>query len=200
MNNKGERFPAEVLPRRELMDLMEACPTETPVSLRNQALIVVLHRAGLRISEALDLRPKDLDAHAGTLRVLHSKGDKARTVGMDAKAFKLVARWIKARTKLGITNIHAPLFCTAKGGRIHTAYIRAMMPRLARKAGITKRVHAHGLRHTHAATLAANGLPINVIQKQLGHGNAAITSLYLDHVAPADVVSAVRGIRWGSGK
>ena len=53
------------------------------------------------------------------------------------------------------------------------------MPRLARRAGIEKRVHPHGLRHTHAAELAFEGAPMNLIEAQLGHSSLATTSRYL---------------------
>ena len=74
-----------------------------------------------------------------------------------------------------------------------TAYVRALMPRLARKAGIEKRVHAHGLRHTHAAELAMEGKPVNLIQAQLGHASLAVTSTYLAHIAPVQLIEAMRG-------
>ncbi|MQA75751.1 MAG: tyrosine-type recombinase/integrase, partial [Solirubrobacterales bacterium] len=51
--------------------------------------------------------------------------------------------------------------------------MRRLLPRLARRAGIQKRVHAHGLRHAHAAELAAEGKPVNLIQRQLGHSSLA---------------------------
>jgi len=51
----------------------------------------------------------------------------------------------------------SPVFCTLKGGRLDPSYIRHLLPRLARKAGIERRVHAHGLRHTYAAELARGG-------------------------------------------
>ncbi len=194
--NKGRKFPAEVLTADEVTRLIRACSHRAPTGIRNGALMVILHRAGLRISEALALRPKDLDPQAGTVRVLHGKGDKARTVGMDAEAFATIERWLDRRRKIGITD-RVPVFCTLKGKSVHTAYIRGLLPRLARKAGVMKRVHPHGFRHTHAAALAAAGLPINVIQRQLGHANAAITSHYLDHIAPADVVAAIRAVPWG---
>ena len=89
--------------------------------------------------------------------------------------------------RLGV-NGHAPVLCTLKGKRVSAAYVRALLPRLARKAGIEKRVHAHGLRRTHAAELAREGVPLNVISRQLGHSNVSTTSRYLDHVAPLEVV------------
>ena len=65
----------------------------------------------------------------------------------------------------------AMLACSARSraSRVKPAYVRGLLPRLARKAGIDKRVHAHGLRHTHAYELAGEGTPLHVIQAQLGH-------------------------------
>jgi site-specific recombinase XerD len=71
-------------------------------------------------------------------------------------------------------------------------YVRNMLHRIGHKAGIDKRVHPHGLRHSHAAELAAEGVPVNVIQAQLGHSHLATTDVYLRHVAPAAVIEMGR--------
>ena len=68
-----------------------------------------------------------------------------------------------------------------------SAYVRGLMPRLARRVGIEKRVHPHGLRHTHAAELAFEGVPMNAIQAQLGHSSLATTSRYLAAHRPGRV-------------
>ena len=73
-----------------------------------------------------------------------------------------------------------------------SAYVRTLLPRLARKAGIDKRVHAHGLRHTHAYELASEGTPIHVIQAQLGHASVATTDRYIKHLNPSAVVETMR--------
>jgi integrase len=90
----------------------------------------------------------------------------------------------------------APLFCNRTGGKLRRAYIRRLMPQLAEKAGIAKRVHAHGLRHTHAAELRAERVDIGIISKQLGHTSIATTVRYLDQIAPVAVVEAMRGRAW----
>ena len=59
-----------------------------------------------------------------------------------------------------------------------------------------KRVHAHGLRHTHAAELAEEGHPINLVQAQLGHSSLATTDRYLRHIAPRQLVAAMRRREW----
>ncbi len=76
------------------------------------------------------------------------------------------------------------------------AYVRALLPRLARKAGIEKRVHAHGLRHTHAFELANERTPLHVIQQQLGHSNVAVTSRYINHLAPTAVIETIKAREW----
>lgn len=189
--NAGKSYPAEVLTPDEVRSLIKACSNRAPTGIRNRALLVVLYRAGLRISEALQLAPKDADRAAGTVTVLRDKGGKRRTIGLDPGAFAVLERWLERRAKLGV-NGRKPIFCTLQGERLATAYVRALMPRLARKAGIEKRVHAHGLRHTHAAELAMEGKPVNLIQAQLGHASLAVTSTYLAHIAPAQLIEAMR--------
>ena len=70
------------------------------------------------------------------------------------------------------------------------------MPRLARKVGVPKRVHFHGLRHAHAAELARELIPINQIQLQLGHANLSTTDAYLSRVAPREVIETMRARIW----
>ena len=122
---------------------MKACSARAPTGVRNRALIAVLWRCGLRISEALQLELRDVDLQAGTVRVRHGKGDRSRTVGLDEQTTALMARWLDRRRKLG-AGARAPIFCTLQGGRLDSSYVRRLLPRLARKAGIDRRVHAHG--------------------------------------------------------
>ena len=194
-SNKGQKYPAEVLTDDEVRRLIQVCSTRAPTGVRNRALIVMIYRGGLRIAEALALLPKDVNPDAGTVRILRGKGRKARTIGLDPGAMAVIQRWLDVRAKLGIKR-RAPLFCTLKGKPILSAYIRSMLPRIARKGGLEKRVHAHGLRHTHAAQLASEGVPVNVIQRQLGHSNAATTSRYLDHIAPKEVIETMQQRTW----
>ena len=191
----ARRLPPEVLTDAEVCKLMNACSPRAPSGLRNRALIAVLYRAGLRINEALHLRPKDVDLADGSVRVLHGKGGTSRTVGLDPGASAILARWLDARTRLGI-NGRQPLFCTLHGGQMAAAYIRVLLKRLAAKAGIEKRVHAHGLRHTHAAQLRAEGVDIGIISRQLGHSSISTTARYLDHIAPRSVIETVRSRPW----
>ncbi len=191
--NRGQSFPAEVLTPAEVRSLMDAC-RQGALGDRNRALIAVLYRAGLRVSEALALKPQDVDASAGTIRVLRGKGGKARTVGVDDTALRFLERWLVHRAERSVSG--AALFCSLSGDPLEPASVRQVLRRAASRAGIVKRVHPHGLRHTMAAELAAEGVPLPIIQGQLGHSNASVTSRYINHLSPTQVVEATRGRVW----
>ena len=190
-------MPAEVLTRAEVDALMRVCSKRAPTGIRNRALIALLYRGQLRIGEALALKPKDLDRKAGTVRVLHGKGDRSRTIGLDDGPWAILELWLQCRQKHGLYGRH-PIFCTLKGQPLQSRYCRALLARLGTKAGIEKRVHPHGLRHTGAAELRAEGVDIGIISRQLGHSSIATTSRYLDHVAPKQVVDAMRKRAWSA--
>lgn len=198
-SNKGKRFPPEVLAQDEVEQLLKACSVRAPTGIRNRALLTVGYRAGLRVSEALSLRPKDVDLENGVVRVLQAKGGKSRTVGLDAGACAIVQRWIDTRHKLKLNGAQR-LFCTLKGKPLSTAYVRQMMKRLARRPGIEKRVHYHGLRHSYAWELSQEGVPVPEIQGLLGHRNLKTTGAYLAHIAPHSLIERIRNRpAWGEG-
>jgi site-specific recombinase XerD len=182
--------PAEPLTAREALALLAAaCPNGYPTGKRNRALLALLWRSGLRISEALALRPSDVNRRRGSILVRHGKGDKSRTVGIDPDALALLEPWLAVRPNVR----GAPLFCTLKGEALDTSYVRHLLPRLAKRAGIDKRVHAHGLRHTLAVELMCEGADVGLISRQLGHSSIHTTARYLDHVAPQRVIDRLAG-------
>lgn len=195
--NKGRKFPAEVLEPDEVYALIRACG-RGPAGLRNRALITIMWRAGLRISEALALLPKDVDLERGRVTVLHGKGDRRRVVAVDPAAAAIIEKWVDRRRRLGIPG-SKPLFCVISrptvGEPVGSAYVRDLLKRLAVKAGIEKRVSPHGLRHTYASHLAEQ-MPVTYVQAMLGHGSLATTERYISHLNPYRVIEAVRGVEW----
>jgi integrase/recombinase XerD len=182
------RFPAEPLTLADVEALRAACSRRAPTGIRNRALLAVLFRSGLRVSEALALFPKDIDPSGGMLRVLRGKGDKARTAPLPTDAADAVDRWLECRKRLGLTGRH-PLFCTLKGEALWDSYVRTLCKRLAAKAGVEKRVHPHGFRHGWALGQVQAGVSLNAIQQLLGHRSLHTTSVYLNHLAPAAAVA-----------
>ena len=193
--NKGRRYPPEVLTPDEVHALLDACSFSPYTELRNRALLTTLYRTGLRCSEALALKAKDVDFTGTSIRVLHGKGERARTVGIDPGALDILKQWMNQREHRGFTATQ-PLFCTGTGNQVPSSYVRHVLKRLGVEAGIAKRVHAHGLRHTHAYELMMEGIPIPIIQRQLGHSSLATTDIYLSHIAPKQVIDAISKREW----
>jgi len=156
---------------------------------------VVMWRAGLRISEALALTESDLDVGRGAILVRHGKGDKRREVGMDQWGWELLRPWLSYRVQIPV----GPLFCVIDGrtrGRPLTATsVRQQLRRTAAKAGVRRRFAPHQLRHAHAVEMAREGVPLNVIQRQLGHANLGITSIYLQGIDNAEIIDTVHARR-----
>jgi integrase/recombinase XerD len=190
--NKGRRFPPEPLTPDEVAAIIGECSPRSRTGIRNRALLVALYRSGLRISEALALRPADVDLKRHTFRVLHRKGDKATVRGFHPSADDALARWMDARKGLGPLN--GPLFCTLDGGALSDRYVRNLLHRLADRVGVEKRVHPHGLRHTFADELRAAGMEVLKISKLLGHSSIAVTNRYLDHLTNDQAVAALEAV------
>lgn len=186
--NAGRRFPPEPLTEQEVLRLLEAIPTETRtgkpnlIGIRNRALFTMLWRTGLRVSEAVSLRPHDVDPPARRVTVICGKGGKRRTVGVDDFGLDALGVWLPLRAELDLEP-GAPLFCTiqlpGRGNRIHTAYVRDILHAYGRRAGIAKRVHPHTFRHSIACDLIRERFGLTDVQAQLGHSSPATTAVYL---------------------
>jgi site-specific recombinase XerD len=192
--NKGMLYPADPPRVEEIIAVMRHAGDDRH-GLRVRALIAVLWRAGLRISEALALTESDVDPRRGSVLVRHGKNDRRREAGMDDWGFEHLLGWLERRVELPV----GPLFCVIDGstrGRAWSATAaRAELRRLAVEAGVRRRFAPHQLRHAHAVELAHEGVPVNIIQRQLGHTDLGTTSTYLQGIDPSEIVNAVRSRR-----
>jgi integrase len=192
--NKGQRYPADPPTVAEIVAVMRYAGTGLHAApLR--ALIVVLWRAGLRIQEAVALGESDLDERRGSLLVRRGKGGRRREVGMDDWAWEQLQPWLTARLDLPV----GPLLCIATGptrGRSWSpGAARTELRHAAARAGVRKRFAPHQLRHAHAVEMAREGVPLIVIQRQLGHTNLGITSIYLQGIDSTEIIDTVHGRR-----
>jgi site-specific recombinase XerD len=188
--NKGLRYPADPPGVEEIVAVMRRAG-DGLAGDRMRALIVVLWRAGLRIQEALDVHERDLDTRRGALLVRRGKGGRRREVGMDDWGWEHLGAWASHRLELP----PGPLFCIISGPTRGRPWpqtgVRRELRRLAGQAGVRRRFAPHQLRHAHAVELAREGVPLNVIQRQLGHSNLGVTSTYLQGIDNAEVINAV---------
>ena len=140
--NKGQRYPADPPTVDEIVAVMRQAGRDRH-GHRLSALIVVLWRAGLRITEALSLTETDLDRRRGSILVRHGKNDRRREVGRDAWAWTAIEPWLAERVKLPV----GPLFCVIDGptrGRAWSASAaRVDLRHLALKAGVRRRFAPH---------------------------------------------------------
>jgi site-specific recombinase XerD len=188
--NKGRLYPADPPTVEEIVAVMRQTGDDRH-GFRLRGLIVVLWRGGLRVQEALALGERDLDPRRGSLLVRNGKGGRRREIGMDAWGWEQLRPWLAGRVELPV----GPLFCIVDGptrGRPwSSAGVRVEFRRLAARAGVRRRFAPHQLRHAHAVELAREGVPLNVIQRQLGHANLGTTSIYLQGIDSAEIIDTV---------
>jgi site-specific recombinase XerD len=194
--NKGRKYAAEPLTPAEVASIISGCSPKAATGIRNRAILTLLYRSGLRISELLALRPGDVNLAQHTVRLLTTKSGKPQTRGFHPTADDALARWLDTRRELAAGKgwPNGKLFCTLDGTPVSDDYVRVLLRRLAAKAGIDKRVHPHGLRHTFADELRTAGADVVVISKLLGHSSIAVTARYLDHLTNGQAVDALQAI------
>ena len=192
--NKGEQYPADPPTVEEIVAVMSAVGDRSD-GHRLRALIVLLWRAGLRISEALSLQESDLDRTRGAVLVRHGKGGKRREVGMDHWAWDQLDPWLEIRREVPIGALLCVIHGPTAGRRWEASAARKQLHHAALAAGVRRRFAPHQLRYAHAVEMAHEGVPLVVIQRQLGHANLGITSIYLQGIDSSEIISTVHGRR-----
>jgi integrase/recombinase XerD len=184
----AKRLP-KALPLSEVEAILEAAGAPgTVLSLRDRALLEVLYGTGARISEAVGLDVDDIDLQVGEV-LLRGKGSKERLVPVGSYARDALAAYlVRGRPEL-ISNastsptagVKAPagaVFLNARGGRLSRQSAWAVLVKAAERAGITKDVSPHTLRHSFATHLLDGGADVRVVQELLGHASVTTTQVY----------------------
>ncbi len=149
------------------------------LELRNRTMLELLYASGLRVSELADLSLGAPDFENRLLRVV-GKGSKTRMVPVGENALELLKRYLsEARPVLAEKRPTAPyIFLSRNANRLDRERIWAVVKEAALRAGITKSIHPHTLRHSFASHLLANGADLRVIQEMLGHADIGTTEIY----------------------
>jgi site-specific recombinase XerD len=198
------RRDIDILSPDDVLALMRRCSRRAPTGVRNRALIALLYGSGLRVGEALALKPKDLDLDGLAVTVQSGKGARRRVAALLPDAVDAIERWLDRRTVFGIGS-DQPLFCTlargaagphptVPGRRLSREYFARFLRKAARHATPGRRVHPHALRHSHADLLRRRGFDVEEIRRQLGHRDLLVTTRYLDHLGSHDLPNRVRSI------
>jgi site-specific recombinase XerD len=188
--NKGLRYPPDPPSVEEIVAVMRIAGGRGE-GVRLRALIVILWRAGLRISEALALAESDLDPARGAVLVRRGKGGRRREVGMDRWGFEQIRPWVELRTTLPVGSLLCVLRGPTAGSPWAASSAREELRAAAVRAGVRRRLAPHQLRHAHAVEMAREGIPITVIQRQLGHADLGVTSVYLRGIDNTEIIETV---------
>ena len=164
----------------------KVCNTRYLTGLRDRCIIMVMLRAGLRLSELTSLKVNHIDWQSGRTHIHEGKGHKDRIVYLDDETMAWCQKWLGRR--LVETDL---LFCTLEGKPMTSRPIQHMIDRRAKKAGISKHVYPHLLRHTMATELLNGAGNIRLVQKALGHSSLATTMIYT-HVTDSDLERAMK--------
>ncbi|MFY9186859.1 MAG: tyrosine recombinase XerC [Bacillota bacterium] len=182
---KGVRTPKErrrippFLREDEVTSLLEAPSGDTPLGLRDRAILETLYAAGLRVGELVGLDLDSVDLATGYVRA-YGKGSKERIVPLGKKAVSALAKYLeRGRPKLALKGKEPKaLFLNRNGTRLSARAVQIMVNKYIDKASINKEISPHALRHSFATHLLDRGADLRAVQELLGHATISTTQLY----------------------
>ncbi len=173
---KEEKLPI-TLTIEEIDKMFDLIVGDTPMDLRNRAMLELLYGSGLRISELLDLKMNNFSTKKKEIYVI-GKGDKERVIPLSENSIEAIRIWLdKGKTHLPLKP-GGYLFVNKNGDRLSRQYVWKWIKELAFNAGIDKEISPHTLRHSFATHLLNNGCNLRYVQFLLGHSDISTTQIY----------------------
>ena len=157
---------------------VRAAEEETPISLRDVAIMEILYASGARVSELCGLDIDDVDYQRNTIRVM-GKGKKERTIPLGLPAIKALNTWMKdGRPSVATERSERAIFLGARGKRIDQRAVRTLVYETLEALEGVERMGPHALRHSAATHLLEGGADLRTVQEILGHSSLATTQIY----------------------
>ena len=183
----GKRVP-RVISLDDVEALLEAPDRTTPEGMRDFAMLELLYATGLRVSELVELRMRELDLRVGCVRVV-GKGGKQRIVPVGELASDAIEDYLESARADLLRNCGGPgstpyLFVTRRGSSMTRQAFWKNFKKYARAAGVDGDISPHKLRHSFATHLLERGADLRIVQSLLGHSDISTTQIYT-HVAKA---------------
>jgi integrase/recombinase XerD len=179
---KLPRALPKTLTEADVERLLDSADIDTPLGLRDRAMLETLYATGLRVSELVGLKLTSVNLNDGVLRVT-GKGNKDRLVPLGEEAVRWLKRYLaEARPRLLDKRLSDAVFVTTRGEGMTRQGFWYLIKRRALAAGITRPLSPHTLRHAFATHLLNHGADLRVVQMLLGHSDISTTQIYT-HVA-----------------
>ena len=188
ITNMARKKLPTILELEEAQNLLKQPNKRYPSGLRNKAMISLMLHCGLRVSEVVNLRPGNINLTKGKLRVECGKGSKDRDLAIPEYLTDLFDSWRKKRPESSF------FFSTLKGKKLSIRYLQQMVKRYAQKAGLSKRISPHTLRHTYATQYYKQTKDIETLRRILGHSDISTTTIYIT-LANIDVENGMKSFR-----
>ena len=173
-SKKAKRLP-EFYTRQEIRKIFNAVDND-----KHLLVLEVIYSAGLRVSEAVKLRKKDLDFDIQVGWVREGKGRKDRAFIIADRIKDKLLEAVDAKCKTGIDYIFP-----GRAGHLTVRSVQEILKKASKTAGVDKRMHPHALRHSFATHLIEDGYDVTSVQPLLGHTNIETTMMYVHMAAPS---------------
>lgn len=175
-SKRPQRLPV-VLSKKEILSLLDTIKNN-----KHRIMLALAYGAGLRISEVIRLKVRDIDTQQGVIRVIQSKGNKDRLTLLPNTIAQELLTIINYKEPL------SPLFESERGGPLSKRSLQLVFNRALKDANISKPATFHSLRHSFATHLIEQGTDIRYVQHLLGHNNIRTTQRYT-HVTTSNIAS-----------
>lgn len=184
----SKRLPF-VMSNEEVDELLEAPDISKDNGMRDRAMLELMYATGLRVSELLSLRFRNVNMQNGLITV-YGKGNKQRSVPVSSFALEFLRKYIDSpRKRVKGSKDTDIIFLNRDGKALSRTYFFMQVKRYAEEKGIDSSVSPHTLRHCFATHLLENGASLRAVQEMLGHSNIATTQIYTE-VSTKRIMSA----------
>ena len=176
---KVERKTPDVLSVEEMEKLLAGPSGDSDKEIRDSAMLELLYATGIRVSELISLRVSDVNMHMGF--VICREGDRERMIPFGNQVREALHRYLSSAREHMVTNeARDILFVNCSGTPMSRQGFWKLVKSYAKKAGITKHITPHTLRHTFAAHMVENGTDLKSVQEMLGHSDISTTYMYVN--------------------
>ncbi len=171
---KKEKKLPQYLNYNEMIEIFDVIDTSDVLGLRNRLVMELLYATGVRVSELVNIKIKDIDLSNRSINVT-GKGNKERIVFFNKVCLDIIKRFINESKDIRHDDY---LIINNKGYGITTRGIRLIIDKVVQETSIIKHIHPHTLRHTFATHLLNNGCDLLTVQELLGHASISTTGIY----------------------